>query len=421
MDFDDSPAEAAFRSLARSWLSQHIAAEPEAGRALSPIQAIDDRPEAIERAREWQHQLADARLAAVAWPREYGGRGRGPLEAMVLDEELTRVGISVQPFTIGLAMIGPTIIACGSNEQKRRYLPPMIRGDEIWCQLWSEPDAGSDLAGVRARAEIRDGVIVLNGQKIWTSGAHYSHFGLGVFRSDFDLPKHKGITTIIVPMDSPGVSTRRLNQIDGGSHFNEVHLDEVRLPVDCVLGDWNDGWRVARTMMLHERLTAGGLASLSCAVPSLFRLARASKGQFGSPADDQRVRQRLAHVFVLARLVDLTAARVRTSLARDSSPGPEASILKLLAARVGTEFAEAGVDVLGAAGALWGDGAPQGGRWAGALVESLAMHIAGGTDEIQRNIIAETILGLPRDVAPDRDAPFRSLQPRPRADQPHRD
>jgi acyl-CoA dehydrogenase len=402
MDFDDSPAEAAFRAEVRAWLDVHASRKSDGTVRLSVLEGFDDRPETIERARQWQHRLYDGGWAAITWPVEHGGRGAGPLESIVFGEELGRYDVPVQLFTIGLGMIGPTLIVHGTDEQKQRYLAPMLRGDEIWCQLWSEPDAGSDLAGLKTRAE-RDGDdFVLNGQKVWTSGAHYSDFGLGVFRSDVDVPKHRGISALIVRMDAPGITIRPLRQINGAAHFNEVFFDDVRVPVANLVGDLHDGWRVARTTMMNERLSAGVMGSMTETMGPLLGLARRFDG-------DRLVRQRLAHAYTQARLFDLTTARVRTALARNAIPGPEVSILKLFAAVAGTELADLGVDLLGPAGALWGDDGPEGGRWASGLLASFAMHIGGGTDEIQRNIIAETVLGLPREPSSDKDVPFRDL------------
>jgi acyl-CoA dehydrogenase len=400
MDFDESPQEAAFRAEVRAWLDANATRASDVTQRLSVFEGFDDRPETIVRAKEWQRRLHEGGWAAITWPVEYGGRGAGPLEAIVFSEELARYDVPVHLFTIGIGMIGPTLVAHGTDAQKARYLPPMLRGDEIWCQLWSEPDAGSDLAGLKTRAD-RDGDdFVLNGQKVWTSGAHYCDFGLGVFRSDVDAPKHRGISALVVPMDAPGITIRPLRQINGAAHFNEVFFDDVRIPAENLVGDLHDGWRVARTTMMNERLSAGAMVSMTETMGPLLALA-------SKHADvDELVRQRLAHAYIQARLFDLTTARVRSALARNAIPGPEVSILKLFAALAGTELADLGVDLLGPAGALWGDDGPEGGRWASNLLGSFAMHIGGGTDEIQRNIIAETVLGLPREPSTDRDVPF---------------
>jgi acyl-CoA dehydrogenase len=406
VDFEDSPKEAAFRAEVRNWFEEHATRKRAETQPLGAFQGLDDRPKTIIKAKAWQRELSAAGWAAVTWPVEYGGRGAGPLEATVFGEELARYDVPVSLFSIGLGMIGPTIIAHGTETQRERYLPPMLRGDEIWCQLWSEPGAGSDLAGLRASADVRGDSIVINGQKVWTSGAHYSDLGLGVFRTDVHRPKHKGISAIVVPMRTPGVSVRPLRQINGGAHFNEVFFDDVTVPLDHLVGELHDGWRVARTTMMNERLSAGALVSMADALGPLLGMARRGTRN-GRPAlEDPVTRQRLAYVYIRARLFDLTTARVRSALARDAIPGPEVSILKLFAALVGTELAETGASILGPAAALWGEDAPEEGRWADALLTSFAMHIGGGTDEIQRNIIGETVLGLPREPNPERDAPF---------------
>ena len=416
MDFEDSPAEAAFRAEARAWLAVH--AEPRRGDddatgvGIFSGQAAhgDDH---VERARTWQRTLAEHGWAALAWPREVGGRGASLVELLIWHEELAGYRVPPQIFEIGLAMLGPTIIAHGTDAQKARYLEPMRRGDEIWCQLWSEPSAGSDLAGLRSTAELDEGAaeLVLNGQKVWTSGAHYSRFGLGIFRSDPDVPKHKGITCLIVPMDAPGIEVRPLRQMTGGAHFNEVFFTDVRVPLDNVVGALHGGWAVARTTMVFERMAASGLNPPSRSVPRLIALAqRAPRGALGATAaQDPTVRQHLADLHTRARLFDLTTARVRTSLSQGAMPGPESSILKLAAAQLSTRMADVAMEVLGARGLLDGDDAGADLGWIEAFLGAPALRIGGGTDEIQRSIVGEQVLGLPREPAVDRDVPFRAL------------
>jgi alkylation response protein AidB-like acyl-CoA dehydrogenase len=364
---------------------------------ISVLSGFDDDPAAIEHAKQWQRTLAEGGWAAITWPVEFGGRAAGPLEAVVLAEEMNKFELPANVCTIGVQMIGPTIIAHGSADQHERYLRPMLEGREVWCQLWSEPGAGSDLAGLSSRA-VRDGdSYVLTGQKVWTSGAHYSQFGLGLFRSDPTAPKHKGITALIVDMSSPGIDIRPLRQITGDAHFNEVFFDDVRVPVANRVGDENDGWRVGRTTMMNERYAAGAMGSAIGPFRALAHLA-ADEGRTSEPA----ARQRLAYVYTLSLLFDLTTARVRTSLAKGMIPGLEGSILKLAAAQLGTAVADTGCNLLGPSGVLVGENATERGRWVDALLGSFAMHIGGGTDEIQRNIIGEVVLGLPREPAVDR-------------------
>jgi acyl-CoA dehydrogenase len=404
MDFDDSPAEAAFRDEARAWLDANAKPKVDADQRISVMGSYRDDPESIAEAKRWQATMADAGWAAIHWPVEHGGRGAGGLESTVLFEELARYDVPDTLFAIGVAMIGPTLIAHGTPEQTARYLEPMRRGTEIWCQLWSEPGAGSDLASLRTRADADGDEFVLNGQKVWTSGAHYCDFGLGIFRTDSSVPKHKGISCFVVDLRTPGITIRPLRQITGEAHFNEVFFDDVRVPAANLVGDLHDGWRVARTTLMNERFATGSLGSPRSTFDALVELARAT-----GRSTDPVVRQRLAQAYTLGRLFDLTSARVRTSLSSGGIPGVEGSILKLAIARLGTVVADLGVDVCGPAGALVGPAAPELGRWADALVGSWAMHIGGGTDEVQRNIVGELVLGLPREPDPSRDVPFRDL------------
>ena len=407
---DEAPQVAAFRAELRAFLEEHAGSPREnKSEQISVMGEFRDTPEDVAEARRWQRILADGGWGAVTWPRQLGGRDAGPLEVMAWAEETSRYDVPVTLFTIGLGMIGPTIIAHGSEEQKQRYLPSMLRGEEIWCQLWSEPDAGSDLAGLKSRAE-RDGdELVLNGQKVWTSGAHYCQLGLGVFRTNPDVPKHKGISCLIVPMDAPGVTVRPLRQMTGAAHFNEVFFDDVRVPLHNVVGDVDDGWRVARTTMMNERLAAGSMQSAADAFGVLRRLAQDTRRNGSTAANDAVMRQRLAAVYTRGRLFDLTTARVRSALARGGIPGPEVSVLKLAASIFFSELAFLGAEILGPASALAGNDAPEHGKWTEAVLGSFAMHIGGGTDEIQRNIIGETVLGLPREPSVDRELPFREL------------
>ena len=267
MDFDDSPREAEFRAEARAWLEQHARLRTDATEKITVLSGFDDSAEALTKAKEWQRLLAAGGWAAITWPAALGGREAGPLEALVWAEELNRFELPTNIFSIGIAMIGPTIIAHGTAEQQARYLKPMVEGREVWCQLWSEPGAGSDLASLSSKA-VRDGDhYVLSGQKVWTSGAHYCDFGLGLFRSDPSAPKHHGITALIVDMRSPGIDIRPLRQITGDAHFNEVFFDEVRVPVENRVGEEHEGWRVGRTTMMNERFAAGAMGAALGPVP----------------------------------------------------------------------------------------------------------------------------------------------------------
>ncbi len=404
MDVDDGPGEAAFRTEAREWLDAHAKPKVDATEAISVMGRYRDDPAGIAEAKRWQAMLAEGGWAAIHWPAAYGGRDASALETTVFSEELGRYDVPDTIFAIGIAMIGPTLIAHASEALKDRYLPPMRRGEEIWCQLWSEPGAGSDLASLATRAE-RDGdEYVLNGQKVWTSGAHYCDFGLGIFRTNPSAPKRDGISCLVVDLRSPGIEIRPLRQITGDAHFNEVFFTDVRVPVTNLVGDEDDGWNVARTTLMNERHATGSFASPSAGFPALLGVARAAEA-----TADPLVRQQLADVYALGRIFDLTTARVRSAMLRGGIPGVEGSILKLAVAQLGTLLADVGTTLLGPAGMLTGKGAPEGGRWPDALLGSFAMHIGGGTDEVQRNIIGEVVLGLPREPDATKDLPFRDL------------
>ena len=391
MALTESPQEAALRAEARAWLEEHFPAwKREHG--LRDGFAYEE-----ELGRSWQRVLHEGGWGAPAWPPAYGGRGFGPVESTIWAEEKARAGANL-PFDVpGFGMAGPTIIAHGTDEQKERYLPPLLRGDEIWCQLFSEPGAGSDLAAVATRAE-RDGdEWVVNGQKVWSSGAHQADRGILLARFDVDVPKHKGLLYLLVDMRSPGIEVRPLRQMDGGVHFNEVFLSGVRVPDANRLGEPGDGWRVAVTTLMNERVSLGG-ATTGFALP-YERLAAVAKEHGADPTK----RDRLVRVYTWNRILELLQARIVSKLGRGQIPTAEGSIMKLVLADLVSDSAELGVDLLGAEGQVAGDGIQH------AFLGSLAFHIGGGTDDIQRNLIAERVLGLPREPQPDREVPFREV------------
>ena len=405
MDFDDSPEDAAFRGEVRQWLDANATVRPPSAGVISLFAELEgDERDLVARAKAWQRRLAEGGWAAVPWPHEYGGRGASMLQAMIFDDEVGRYDVPARVTSIGVAMIGPTLIAHGTEEQKRRYLQPMLRGDEVWCQLWSEPGAGSDLARLATRAEVdaTTGDFVLNGQKVWTSGAHYCDHGLGIFRSNPEAPKNRGISALIVDMTAPGITVRPLRQMTGGANFNEVFFDDVRVPAANLVGELHGGWTVALTTMMNERFAVGSVQSPSGAFPALAALAAAGGDNGGRGTTDPVVRQRLADVYILGRVFDLTTARVRSALSRGAIPGVEGSILKLVVATLGSRQAELALHLLGPHATLTGD-------WQAAFLGAPAVHIGGGTDEIQRNLIGEQVLGLPREPALDRGVPYREL------------
>jgi len=400
VDFDESPEEAAFRAEARAWLESVV--DTPAARGIRAGSPSLDR-DWVGRAKPWQALLAEHGWAGITWPRDSGGRGGTPAQAAIFVEESTRMGLAANAFAVGIAMAGPTIIAHGTEAQRRRFLPPMLRGDEVWCQLFSEPGAGSDLAGLSTRA-VRDGdEWVVNGQKVWTSGAHYSDLGILLARTDPDQPKHRGITYFLVDMDSPGVEVRPLRQMTGASHFSEVFLTDVRIPHERILGEVNGGWGVAMTTLANERTMMGG-GSSGPVVADLIDLAR----KLGVERDPV-VRQGLAAAWSRSEVMRYLGFRSRTRANQGLPPGPETSVRKVFAAWNLKRNAELALLVQGAAGMLVEADAPFGGRWQQSFLSAPSIRIAGGSDEIQRNVMGERVLGLPAEPRVDKHLPFRDL------------
>jgi acyl-CoA dehydrogenase len=390
MSVDESEHLASIRAEARAWLEENWPAfneeYPDRGR-YDP-----------DRARAWQKRLAAGGWGAPSWPAEYGGRGFGPLEATVWGEEKARAGATIPFNVVGFGMAGPTIISHGSEEQKQRYLPTLLGGDEIWCQLFSEPGAGSDLASLATKA-VRDGDDwIVTGQKVWSSSAHDADWGLLLARYDFDAPKHKGLIYLLADMGSPGIEVRPLKQMDGGQHFNEVFLNEVRVPHARRLGEPGDGWRIAITTLMHERMSIG--SATGGYIFAFERLQQIAK-QRGT---DEVARDHLARVYTQKRILELLNARILAKIGRGQIPDAEGSIVKLVLANLVTQTATVGMRLLGSDGAIMGDGGVQ-----SAFLGAPAFHIGGGTDEIQKNLIGERVLGLPKDPSPDKDVPFGSL------------
>ncbi len=404
MDFSDTKDEAAFRAEARAFLAKN--AEPKRG-TFEPWQSrFGD--EGLTHAKTFQRKKADAGFAAITWSKEWGGRGLSPVHQVIYSQEEMRYLVPRGYFEIGLGMCIPTLFTYGTDQDKRRYGPAALRGEEVWCQLFSEPGAGSDLAGLRTRA-VRDGDDwVINGQKIWTSGAHWADMGILVTRSDPKAPKHKGLTFFFFSMKSPGVETRRIKQISGQSHFNEVYLTDVRIPDAQRLGAVGQGWGVAITTLMNERLTSGDYRGPD--FDELFALARSVR-LAGRPAiENSAVRERLAEFYVKTQGVRWSRFRTMTALSRGDTPGPENSIGKLVNAAKGQEIASYAMDLMDMGGMVMDqEWAPMRAAFQESLLSSPGSRIAAGTDEILRNIIAERVLGLPQDVRVDRELPFEEL------------
>jgi acyl-CoA dehydrogenase len=391
--FEEPEHLAAIRAEARAWLEAtwpaFLAEHPDPGH-------YD-----LERARAWQRRLAEGGWGAPHWPPAYGGRGFGPVESTVWAEERARVGALLPFNVVGFGMAGPTIIAHGTEEQKRRWLPPLLRGDDVWCQLFSEPGAGSDLASLRTRA-VRDGDRWwVTGQKVWSSSAHEARWGLLLARHDFEAPKHRGLVYLVCDMTAPGVEVRPLRQMDGSAHFNEVFLHEVPVPDANRLGEPGEGWRVAITTLMHERLSIG--SATGGYVFPFERLVELARARFPAGVD-RLTRDLLARVYTERRILELLNARILAKIGRGQVPDAEGSVAKLALAGLVRASAEAGMRILGPDGAVMG---PEGVQQA--LLIAPAFRIGGGTDEIQRNLIGERVLGLPREPDPSRDVPFSRL------------
>jgi alkylation response protein AidB-like acyl-CoA dehydrogenase len=400
MDFDDTPEEAAFRAEARAWLEANAARLPEEGRGQFPAPG---EPGYVEGCKEWQRVLYDGGWAGITWPKEYGGRGGTAVEQSIFSHEQAQFDVATGAFAVGIGMVGPTLIVHGTECQKRQHLDPLLRGERVWCQLFSEPGAGSDLAGLGTRA-VRDGdVWIVNGQKVWNSGAQHSDWGILLARTEPEEPKHRGITYFLVDMRTPGIDVRPLRQITGVAHFNEVFLTDVAVPDGNVLGPVNGGWGVAATTLANER-TLIGTASSGSGFGDVLRLARAC-GAGTSPA----ARQRLASAYTRLELLRYLGYRVRTALSRGEQPGPESSVLKLAYSQHVAGLGDLVVDLQGAAGTLSGGDARDGGIWQMQFLNQWMSRIGGGTDQVQRNIIAERVLGLPGEIRVDKDLPFREL------------
>jgi acyl-CoA dehydrogenase len=392
VDFDDTPAEAAFRASARDWLAANAVPKgsPDdfsAGHFAGHI----DAAEYTKRCRWWQGQLYDGGWAGISWPKEFGGRGGKSIEEAIFAEEQGKWGVSAGVFAVAHGMVGPTLMQHASSPQQARYLAPMLRGDELWCQLFSEPEAGSDLASLKTRA-VRDGdEFVVTGQKVWTSNAQFSEWGILLARTDPDAARHAGITYFVVDMNTPGIDVRPLRQMNGEAHFNEVFLNDVRVPAENVIGTVNDGWKVAVTTLSNERVAIAGGSGISDP-ERVLTLAR----ELGL-ADDPIFRQRFTALWSRNEIIRYLRMRSRTALSQGRRPGPEASVMKLAYARFVKQLGDLALAIQGPYGQLQHPDAMQGGVLQQKFINAVQSSIGGGTDEIQRNIVGERVLGLPRE------------------------
>ncbi|HTO71092.1 MAG TPA: acyl-CoA dehydrogenase family protein [Myxococcota bacterium] len=399
MDFNDTKEEATFRAEARAFLDKHM--KPlRPGESNNMLSERDD-PDTIKHAKAWQATKKDNGWAVLTWPKEFGGRDATPIQSVIWNQEEAKYRVPPNIFGIGLGMLGPTIMAHGTKEQKDRFIAKMARGDEIWCQLFSEPAAGSDLAGLRTSAQKKGDDWVINGQKIWTTGAHFSKWGMIVTRTDPTVPKHAGLTYFIVDMGAPGIEIRQIKQINGGSGFNEVFFTDVKIPDSQRLGRVGDGWRVALTTLMNERASIGGGGG-GMRSEDLIRMARQSEWNGKSALEDSAVRQKIADFYIRSSGLKYTGYRTLTALSKGTTPGPESSIGKLVGAPMGQEVAAFAIELQGLAGSALGAAQE-------AYLGSPGLRIAGGTDEIMRNILAERVLRLPPEPRLDKDTAFRDV------------
>ena len=387
MDFNDTPQEAEFRAKCRAWLEAN--AELKTKKTNSAKNMNVGNKSLLEAAAEWQKKKYDAGWAMIHWPKEFGGIGATPIERIIWAQEESKFNVPKGVYEIGLGMAGPVMMEYATDEQKERYLPPMAEGKEIWCQLFSEPSAGSDVAGLRSKA-VQDGENwIVNGQKVWTSGAHFSDFGILVVRHDPSLEKHKGLTFFFVDMKSPGIEVKPIKQLTGGSSFNEVYFNDVVIPDSQRLGEIGDGWKVAITTLMNERLAVGDADGVDA--NEAFELAKKHDKDGEQLIDNNAVRESIADWYCEASGLKNTKLRTMSALSRGDTPGPEASITKIVSANKLQAIGNFGMDSSDMSGMLM-DEESDFIKFQMAWMGAAGLRIAGGTDEILKNIIAERVL-----------------------------
>jgi alkylation response protein AidB-like acyl-CoA dehydrogenase len=398
VDLNDTPEQAEYRKEVRAWLDANKADAP----ILQGEGALTDPDEILVAHRAWQGKLAEGGLAGATWPKEYGGQGIGPVESVVISQEMQEAGVPGILDVIGVGMLGPTIIAHGTEEQKQRYLGPMLHADEIWCQMFSEPAAGSDLAAVQTRAKHNDdGTWTLNGQKVWTTNAQFAAYGLILARTNPDIPKHKGMTMFIVPMDAEGITVRGLRQISGEAEFNEVFFDDVVIDADSVVGGEENGWGVGLTTLMFERLTIG-LGSSSFGYRAT-RFAEAIAAD-ATAANDHEVRHNFGELAAELEAIRWTGYRSISALQDGQIPGPEFGLAKVTTVNCAVRAGDLIADIVGP------EALDEDSEWAYMISFLPGLKSAGGTEEILRNTIGERVLGLPPEPRLDKGIPFSELR-----------
>jgi alkylation response protein AidB-like acyl-CoA dehydrogenase len=410
MDLNYSPEDQAYRQQVRQWFEENLPKEP--------IRTLEER-------RAWHRKLYEAGFIGMGWPKEYGGAERRPMEQAIVGEEMARVNAPAGVGGLGISIVGPTIIHHGTEEQKQRYVKKILTGEEIWCQLYSEPNSGSDLASLQCRADIDGDEFVINGQKIWTSGAQHSDWGLMLARTDRTAPKHQGISCILIDMRQPGIEVRPLKQISGSSEFCEVFFTNVRVPADNLIGELNTGWQIAQTTLGYERggNTLSRVSRLQEQYTRLLDVANTLRRDGTRAIDDPLIRQRLGEIYAEIEVLRYASLRILSRLEKGQRPGPEASIAKLHYSELDKRVQEIILDILGPYGqqlanlpddmrltqAGFGMRDDEEGSWALPFVWARAGTIYAGSSQIQKNILGERVLGLPKEVRADRmQAPARA-------------
>jgi alkylation response protein AidB-like acyl-CoA dehydrogenase len=397
MDLTYTPEEEAFRRTVRAWLARNV---PKRRRDEPPMEPDD--PRRIAQAKAWQREVYEAGYLAMGWPREYGGQGASVMRQTIVNEEMVLARAPMLIGMMGVQMVGPTLIQHGTEEQRRRHLPKILTCEELWCQGYSEPGSGSDLASLRTRAELDGDTFVVNGQKVWTSNAQYADWMFCLVRTDPTAPKHAGISYLLIDMKSPGITVRPLVQMTGDAGFNEVFFEDVRVPRANLVGTMNDGWTVANSTLVHERNMLGSTARTQQILQMLVRLARTQRRNGRPASEDPVVRQRLAALAIRVETMKLEAYRQLTAAVRGRSPGIAAAVNKLVATELNHDLARAALDILGSYGPLDRHDARvrDRGVWPHDFMFTLGLVIGGGTSQIQKNIIAERGLGMPREPRP---------------------
>ncbi len=397
MNLRDTPEQARFRSDVRDWLAANLPP----GWGTPAVRAPQDGEARVVFGRAWQRKLHDGGYAGLEWPRAYGGRGASAIESLIFGEEYARLRApELLQLAVGTHLVGPTLIACGTEAQRELHLAPILRGDAIWCQGFSEPSAGSDLASLRTRGDVQGDSVVVTGQKIWTSFAQHADWCILVVRTDPNARRHRGLSFLLVDMKSPGITIRPLREITGEAWFNEVFFDAVRVPIANVVGTLHRGWDVVVTTLAHERGSSASYARLAATLAKLTDLSRRTRSASGngSVAADPRIRERLAQYWIEIAVLRMSAYRSASALEADAVPGAEGSTLKLAWSELEQRVLDTAIEISGLAGLLAEDEAEaiDAGFWGRELLWSRAATIYAGTSEVQRNILAQRVLGLPR-------------------------